>query len=127
MLKVLEQIFLPFLKLQPSASAVLTGCPLFVSGCLATHSQATKLRHGAYPLEHASKDVCAFSWQVYPPKFKTEEKRAHMTLGEVDAYNRAIMNSSVLVPPGPFHLLDMHHLTQGTFSGPSVLSVKRRF
>ncbi|KAK9832424.1 hypothetical protein WJX74_009685 [Apatococcus lobatus] len=51
--------------------------------------------------------------EVYPPKFKTEEKRAHMTLGEVDAYNRAIMNSSVLVPSGPLHLLDMHHLTQG--------------
>ena len=54
--------------------------------------------------------------QVYPPKFKTEEKRAHMTLGEVDAYNRAILNSSILVPAGPFHLLDMHHLTQGTIT-----------
>ena len=60
--------------------------------------------------------------QVYPPKFKSDEKRAHMTLGEVDAYNKAIMNSSMLVPSGPFHLLDMHHLTQGILASSHVHS-----
>ena len=51
--------------------------------------------------------------EVYPPKLKTEDKRLHLTLANVDAYNRAINDSGVLVPGGPLYLIDVHHLTQG--------------
>ena len=51
--------------------------------------------------------------EVYPPKLKTEDKREHLTPACVDAYNHAIANSAVLSPDGPFHLIDIHSLTQG--------------
>ena len=51
--------------------------------------------------------------EVYPPKLKTEAKREHLTPARVDAYNSAIANSAVLSPDGPFHLIDIHSLTQG--------------
>ena len=51
--------------------------------------------------------------EVYPPKLKTEDKREHLTPARVDAYNSAIANSAVLSPDGPFHLIDIHSLTQG--------------
>lgn len=51
--------------------------------------------------------------EVYPPKLKTEEKRLHLTLENVDLYNRAIQDAGLLVPDGALYLVDMHHLTQG--------------
>ncbi|KAK9825359.1 hypothetical protein WJX81_003344 [Elliptochloris bilobata] len=55
---------------------------------------------------------CSIS-EVYPPKLKTEDKREHLTPARVDAYNLAIANNDVLYPSGPFHMLDIHRLTQG--------------
>jgi hypothetical protein len=52
--------------------------------------------------------------EVYPPKLKTEEKRAHLTLANVDKYNKALNDSGILVPEGALYLVDVHHLTQGT-------------
>ena len=51
--------------------------------------------------------------EVYPPKLKTADKREHLTPARVDAYNQAIADSAVLSPDGPFHLIDIHSLTQG--------------
>ena len=51
--------------------------------------------------------------EVYPPKLKTEEKRQHLTLANVDKYNRVMNDSHILVPDGSLYLVDMHHLTQG--------------
>ncbi|KAK9784750.1 hypothetical protein WJX73_000604 [Symbiochloris irregularis] len=51
--------------------------------------------------------------EVYPPRLRTEEKRQHLTLPMVDAYNQAIAASGILAPPGTMTLIDMHHLTQG--------------
>ena len=50
--------------------------------------------------------------EVYPPKLKTEEKRTWLTPLRVDLYNKGIAQGGVLVPTGPFQLLDIHHLTQ---------------
>ena len=51
--------------------------------------------------------------EVYPPKLKTEEKRLHLTLDNVDLYNRGIQEAGLLVPDGALYLVDLHHLTQG--------------
>ena len=51
--------------------------------------------------------------EVYPPKLKTEEKRLHLTLENVDLYNRAIQEAGLLVPDGALYLVDLHHLTSG--------------
>lgn len=51
--------------------------------------------------------------EVYPPKLKTEEKRQHLTLANVDKYNKVMNESHILVPDGSLYLIDMHHLTQG--------------
>ena len=51
--------------------------------------------------------------EVYPPKLKTEEKRQHLTLANVDKYNKVKNDSHILVPDGSLYLIDMHHLTQG--------------
>ena len=51
--------------------------------------------------------------EVYPPKLKTEEKRLHLTLENVDLYNRAIQEAGLLVPEGALYLVDLHHLTSG--------------
>lgn len=51
--------------------------------------------------------------EVYPAKLKTEEKRQALTLRRVDEYNQCIQGSRILLPDGPFSLIDMHRLTQG--------------
>lgn len=51
--------------------------------------------------------------EVYPAKLKSEEKRQALTLQRVDEYNQCIQDSQVLLPDGPFSLIDMHHLTKG--------------
>lgn len=51
--------------------------------------------------------------EVYPAKLKSEEKRQALTLQRVDEYNQCIHDSHVLLPDGPFSLIDMHHLTKG--------------
>ena len=51
--------------------------------------------------------------EVYPPKLKTEDKRLHLTLPNVDKYNNVINESGILVPDGSLYLIDLHHLTQG--------------
>ena len=54
--------------------------------------------------------------EIYPPRLKTEEKRQHLTLASVDAYNEAIAESGILVPSGPLHLIDIHRLTKGVMN-----------
>lgn len=56
--------------------------------------------------------------EVYPPKLKTEEKRLHLTLDNVDLYNRGIQDAGLLVPDGNLYLVDLHHLTQGLQHAP---------
>lgn len=51
--------------------------------------------------------------EVYPAKLKSEEKRQALTLQRVDEYNQCIRDSHILLPNGPFSLIDMHHLTKG--------------
>ena len=51
--------------------------------------------------------------EVYPAKLKSEEKRQALTLQRVDEYNQCIQDSHILLPDGPFSLVDMHHLTKG--------------
>ena len=89
-------------------------------------------RHWACNTRHAATDTCdilsclyllqvpvtppmsIFSIsEVYPPKLKTEEKRQHLTLANVDSYNKALNDSGILVPEGSLYLIDVHHLTQG--------------
>ncbi len=50
---------------------------------------------------------------MFPPKLKTAEKRQRLTLKSVDLYNQALLQGDLVVPNGPFYLLDMHHLTAG--------------
>ena len=58
--------------------------------------------------------------EVYPPKLKTEEKRARLTLANVDKYNKALNDSGVLVPEGALYLIDVHNLTQGVAAAPAT-------
>ncbi len=51
--------------------------------------------------------------EVFPPKLKTDEKKQALTLQRVDEYNQCILDSHMLLPAGPFGLVDMHHLTRG--------------
>ena len=51
--------------------------------------------------------------EVFPPKLKTDEKKQALTLQHVDEYNQCILDSHMLMPAGPFGLIDMHHLTRG--------------
>ena len=51
--------------------------------------------------------------EVYPPKLKSDEKRQALTLQRVDEYNQCIQDSKLLLPDGPFSLIDMHRLTSG--------------
>ena len=51
--------------------------------------------------------------EVYPPRLKTDEKREHLTLASVDAYNEAVAESGILSPKGPVYLIDIHRLTLG--------------
>lgn len=51
--------------------------------------------------------------EVYPPRLKTDEKRQHLTLALVDAYNEIIGDSGILAPAGPVFLIDVHRLTKG--------------
>ena len=51
--------------------------------------------------------------EVFPPKLKTDEKKQALTLQRVDEYNQCIWDSHMLMPAGPFGLVDMHHLTRG--------------
>jgi len=51
--------------------------------------------------------------EVFPPKLKTDEKKQALTLQRVDEYNQCILDSHMLLPAGPFSLVDMHHLTRG--------------
>ena len=51
--------------------------------------------------------------EVYPPKLKSDEKRQALTLQRVDEYNQCIQDSHLLLPDGPFSLIDMHKLTKG--------------
>lgn len=55
--------------------------------------------------------------EVYPPRLKTDEKRQHLTLALVDAYNEIIGDSGILAPAGPVFLIDVHRLTKGTQVG----------
>ena len=71
------------------------------------HPQPLMMQKGAPPLT-----LCSIT-EVFPPKLRAEDKRQKMTLRNVDAYNRAVADSNLLVPNGPMYLLDIHHLTQG--------------
>lgn len=51
--------------------------------------------------------------EVFPPKLKTDEKKQALTLQRVDEYNQCILDSHMLMPAGPFGLVDMHSLTKG--------------
>lgn len=51
--------------------------------------------------------------EVFPPKLKNDEKKQALTLQRVDEYNQCILDSHMLLPAGPFGLIDMHHLTRG--------------
>ena len=51
--------------------------------------------------------------EIFPPKLKTDEKKQALTLQRVDEYNQCILDSHMLLPAGPFGLIDMHHLTRG--------------
>ena len=88
---------------QVRAACVLCKCP--PDPCLMPGTRGVVMQ--APPVSYFSIS------EVYPPKLKTEDKREHLTPARVDAYNRAIANSAILSPDGPFHLIDIHGLTQG--------------
>ncbi|KAK9808799.1 hypothetical protein WJX72_003900 [[Myrmecia] bisecta] len=52
-------------------------------------------------------------WHMLHIRLKTADKQQHLTQDSVDGYNSAIINSQILLPDGPFFLLDMHRLSQG--------------
>lgn len=54
--------------------------------------------------------------EVFPPKLKSDEKKEMLTLQRVNDYNQCIQDSKILMPDGPFSLIDMHHLTEGNES-----------
>ena len=59
--------------------------------------------------------------EVYPAKLKSEEKRQALTLQRVDEYNQCIQDSHILLPHGPFSLIDMHQLTKGSLFVGTIL------
>ena len=54
--------------------------------------------------------------EVFPPKLKSDEKKEMLTPQRVNEYNQCIQDSKILMPDGPFSLIDMHHLTEGNES-----------
>ncbi|KAL4439864.1 hypothetical protein ABPG75_002865 [Micractinium tetrahymenae] len=56
--------------------------------------------------------VLASGTETFPNKMKTAEKQRTMTAANLDAYNRAIEQSGLLAPSGPFSLLDLFPLTR---------------
>lgn len=61
---------------------------------------------------------------VYPPRLKTKNKQQNLTKQQVAAYNRFMIQHSMLAPVGPFQLLDIHRLTQGGLLHPQAASGK---
>lgn len=62
--------------------------------------------------------LCSIS-EVQHHKLLAEDKRKFMTPADVQAYNKAISDSGLLLPEGPLRLVDVHTITAGKCANKS--------